>query len=225
MGWGGAALAGDGASPEMMGENRSTTGEGLPVGVVLAGGASRRMGRDKALLPWDGLPLAEHAARRLAAVCAEVLLADGGRGLIPAWPSVPDGPGAGPAAGILGAAAQRPGRALLVLACDLPAVPVPLLRALAEAAAPPAAGEPAADWVVPRHGGRLEPLCACYRPPALAALAAQVATGELALHRLAQRSGLAAAYLEGAALTAFGEPSQLFANLNRPADLNRLRPP
>src|SRR5262245_23173248 len=86
-----------------------------PVGVILAGGASTRMGRDKALLEIEGETLLARAARRLGEVCEEVLVADAGR-----FGGIPDGPGRGPAAGLLGAARARPGRALLVLAVDLP---------------------------------------------------------------------------------------------------------
>lgn len=187
-----------------------------PTGVVLAGGRSRRMGEDKARLVAGGETLAAGAARRLAAVCGEVVVADGGRGLLPDLASVADGPGAGPAAGILGAAAARPDRALLVLACDLPAVPEALLAVLAE----PARG---ADWALPRWQGRLEPLCALYGPAALAALSRQVAGGELAPHRLGGAPELAIRYLEGEALARFGDPRRLFSNLNTRRDLAAFR--
>ncbi len=194
-----------------------------PVGVVLAGGASRRMGRDKALLALphhsgevgdESLPAA--AARRLAAVCVAVVVADRGRRLLPGLPSLPDGPGRGPAAGILGAAAAHPGRRLLVLACDLPRVPDGLLAELAG----PVAGE-GADWAVPRWAGRVEPLCALYGPAALAALAARVERGLFALHELAGEPDLAVRYLEGDALARFGPPEDLFLNLNTPEDWRR----
>ena len=51
-------------------------GAGL-TGIVLAGGASRRMGRDKAFLDLDGRPLIEVVIERIAQVCAEVLVVAG----------------------------------------------------------------------------------------------------------------------------------------------------
>jgi molybdenum cofactor guanylyltransferase len=185
-----------------------------PVGVVLAGGESRRMGRDKAGLTIGGETLPALAARRLAGVCAEVAVADGGRGLLPGLPSLPDSPVRGPAAGILGAAAAYPGRPLLVLACDLPQVTAELLAELARE-------EEGIDWAVPRWGGQVEPLCALYGPAALAALAARAGRGLLGPHGLAEEAGLAIRYLEGEALARFGDPVEVFLNLNTPADLER----
>jgi molybdopterin-guanine dinucleotide biosynthesis protein A len=182
--------------------------------VVLAGGASRRMGRDKAALAVAGETLAARAARLLLGLCPRVVLADGGRGLLPDLPSLPDAPGQGPAAGILGAAQAWPGHPLLVLACDLPRVPAALLAALLGGAAK-------ADWVVPRWERGLEPLCALYRPTALAALAAAVERGVVAPHRLAETAGLAVRYLEGERLSRFGQPAELFLNLNTQHDLDR----
>lgn len=190
------------------------------LGVVLAGGESRRMGGDKALLELDGVTLVERAVRRLAAVCSRVVLADGGRETLPGTASVEDGPGKGPAAGILGAANAHPSASLLVLACDLPRVPIGLLSQLASPAG--------SDWSVPRWQGRLEPLCALYRPAAVDALRRQVERGVLALHRLAEfdipdDEGPEISFLEGAALRRHGDPAVMFTNLNRPQDLDRLR--
>ncbi len=187
----------------------------MVVGVVLAGGASQRMGRDKALIPLGGVALAELAALKLEPLCDELLVADGGRELLPGRRSVADGAGRGPAAGILGAAAVRPDDDLLVLACDIPLVPGDLLAHLA--------GErDRADWIVPGRADRLEPLCALYRPRAVAALARQVAGGELGPHRLIGRDDLSTLRLGEAQLETFGDPATMFANLNRPEDLERL---
>ena len=183
------------------------------VGIVLAGGASRRMGSDKALLAVGGASLPAAAAERLAMICDEVAVADGARGVLPGRPSLPDGPGRGPAAGILGAAAAYPGRPLLVLACDLPGVPAALLAELLRS--------PGCDWAVPRWRGGLEPLCALYAPAALAVLAERVRRGLHAPHRLADEERLAVRYLEGDLLARFGPPEEVFVNLNTPEDLER----
>lgn len=188
-----------------------------PVGVVLAGGRSSRMGRDKATLRLDGRTLARRAADLLAAVCPEVVVADRGRGVVPGVPSVADGAGRGPAAGLLGAAREAPGRALLVLACDLPGVPAPLLAALVELAR-----RRGADLALPRSPRGPEPLVAVYGPKALAALAERVAGGEQALVGLLGRADLAVTVLEGEALERFGDPVEVFRNVNTPEDLPRL---
>jgi molybdopterin-guanine dinucleotide biosynthesis protein A len=185
------------------------------VGLVLAGGASRRMGRDKARLELDGETLAAGAARRLAAVCPEVAVADRGAGLVPGFPSLSDGPGRGPAAGLLGAARAYPGRPLLALACDLPYVPVALLEELAR--------NENADWVLPRWRGGSEPLCALWRPRTLAILEARVEHGLYALWSLAEEEDLAVRWLEEDLLAAFGLPEEMFLNVNTPEELERAR--
>lgn len=185
------------------------------IGIVLAGGESRRMGRDKAGLELGGETLAAGAARRLAAVCPEVAVADRGGRLVPGLPSLLDGPGRGPAAGLLGAARAYPGRPLLALACDLPHVPVPLLAALTL--------QEGADWVLPRWSGGAEPLCALWGPRALALLEARVARGIYALWSLAGEESLAIRWLEGDLLAAFGPPAELFLNVNTPEELEKAR--
>jgi len=191
---------------------------GASVGVVLAGGASTRLGRDKATLVVGGRSLAAWAAERLARVCSEVVVADCGRGVVPGLRSVPDGDGRGPAAGLLGAARAVPGRPLVVLACDLPAVPEALLAALAGGRQDWAA----ADVVIPRSERGLEPLVARYGPRALAALEEQVAGGDYAPRHLLRRAELAAVVVEPEELAAFGDPARFLANVNTQEDLARL---
>ncbi|MEM1178565.1 MAG: molybdenum cofactor guanylyltransferase [Acidobacteriota bacterium] len=190
-----------------------------PVGVVLAGGDSRRLGQDKARLPLPGSAgedLLAWAVRRVAEVCGSVAVADRGRHSVGGARSVDDGPGRGPAAGILGAACAFPGRPLLVLACDLPLVPVAALSHIASAPAGPC-------WVVPERNGRLEPLCALYRPPALLALAARVGRRRWDLQGLRADLGTEAIEVLRADLwePAEGEVS-VFLNVNRPQDVDIL---
>lgn len=186
-------------------------------GAVLAGGLSTRLGFDKATLDLGGRTLVARSLEALSRFTAPVLLADGDKGLTDA--SVADGPGAGPAAGILGAATALPGRSLLVLACDLPLVPLELLGALARAHE----SLPATlDMIVPRWEGQLEPLCAIYRPAALSRLEQLVARGVLAPHKLTDEPAIRVHYLEGAELERLGDPQEMFANVNRERDLERV---
>src|SRR5579875_2744787 len=134
--------------------------EGAPVGVVLAGGASRRMGRDKALLRHiDGATLLERAVAALReAGLAEVAVsvsstsrADALRAAIPVLHSVPLVvdlvPNCGPLGGLHAALCAYPGRSVVLVACDMPHLDPTALRVLVTA------GD-GVDVAVPHAAGR-----------------------------------------------------------------------
>lgn len=172
------------------------------------------MGRDKALLPWGSATLLEHAVTRLRAVCPEVRILSGAPtryaelGLTVLADARPD---AGPLAGVLAgldslATSEHVG---LFLALDVPRVPAALLAHLLDAAA-------GWDGVVPVTAAGPEPLCAVYRASCREAIGRRLDRGErrmdafwpdVRLRRLDER-----------ALRAFGDPLELFANLNAPED-------
>jgi molybdopterin-guanine dinucleotide biosynthesis protein A len=186
-----------------------------PLGLVLCGGRSGRMGRDKALLPWAGSDLLGHAIARLAGVASDVVLLCGParryaeRGL----PVLPDrDEDGGPVAGLEAGLAHASGRAVVLLAVDLPLVPAALLRALVDGLD----GRDAAVPVTPR--GR-EPLCAAYGPACLGALRARVAAGERKMS--AFWPDVRVREVGPAALAAFGDPETMFLNVNEPGDLER----
>jgi molybdopterin-guanine dinucleotide biosynthesis protein A len=108
-------------------------------GVILAGGASRRMGQDKAVLDWNGRRAVDRlAALATAAGCEWVLTAGRAYGL----PYVPDPPEKGPVAGVLAAVSALRTRGLdraLVLAVDAPTLRLADLAPLLAAPAPGAA--------------------------------------------------------------------------------------
>ena len=202
-------------------DNRGETLPGRPVGVVLAGGMSRRLGRDKTSLTLpmlQGATLLQWAGKRLAEVTSEWVVADAGRGrATDGSVSVPDGPGAGPAAGLLGAARHFPGRPLLALACDLPFVPSAVLARLVELDG---------DWVVPEGVSGLEPLCALYRPKALDLLERRVQEGRFSLRGLADDPALKIRRMNIETLAEYGPEgwsgAALWLNVNRPEDLERV---
>jgi molybdopterin-guanine dinucleotide biosynthesis protein A len=133
-------------------------------GYVLAGGASRRMGRDKALLPFQGLTLIEWIAAEVQAAAGSVSIA-GNPHLYAHLPFrvIPDlRPGCGPLAGLESAFEDTDAEWILASACDMPTVNRALFRKLLDRA------DNRSDAVIPRTpDGRLHPLCAAYRRTAL----------------------------------------------------------
>src|SRR4051812_31999124 len=88
--------------------------------VILTGGASSRMGEDKAALDWGGASAVERLSRLGIALHADPVIPAGPGGYgIPFVTEAP--PGGGPVAGIVAAAASLGGR-LLVLAVDAPTI-------------------------------------------------------------------------------------------------------
>lgn len=183
----------------------------MVAGLLLTGGAGRRMGRDKAAIALEGLSLAERAASVLAQVCDPCVEVGPGRSGLAVVQEVP--PGSGPLAGIgAGWHALRIEHghdgAVIAFACDMPRVPPALLRLLAEADTP--------DSVVPEAGGRLQPLCARYSREALATADRLVAAGERSMHALLEAIPYRRlAEADWAAVA----PPDAFHDLDTPADL------
>lgn len=117
------------------------------LGVVLAGGKSRRMGREKALVEVAGRPMVEWVMAALEEVCERVVVS----GQVGDRPGLADPPGpGGPLAGLR--AGLSLGGDLLLVAVDQPWVRAATLRCLAD-------GEGTA---VPVEGGVRQVTCARY---------------------------------------------------------------
>jgi molybdopterin-guanine dinucleotide biosynthesis protein A len=92
-------------------------GHAALLGVVLAGGKSSRMGRNKALLDLQGRSLLEHQMALLAPLCARVVVS----GAVDGVEGIPDDCAhQGPLGGILTVAKRFPGWALLLIPVDMP---------------------------------------------------------------------------------------------------------
>ncbi len=185
------------------------------VGLALAGGESRRMGRDKALLPWAGEDLLGHTLARLRAVVSEVRIVSGpearhaDRGV-----PVDTDAGTGALAGVLAGLSAARGRAGLVLAVDLPLVPSALLARLLERADD-------VDVVVPVSPRGAEPLCALYGPACLEPIRRRMERGDLRMS--AFWPDVRVRRLEPGELADLGDPELLFLNVNTPPDFERAR--
>jgi molybdopterin-guanine dinucleotide biosynthesis protein A len=130
-------------------------------GILLTGGRSRRMGRDKARLVLGGSTLAERSALVLEAVAAPCVEVGPGASGLPATRESPVG--AGPLAAIVAGWQALRSRGVrtpaIVLACDLPRVSTDVLEVISR--------WPDEGSVVPLVAGVAQPLCARWSPAAL----------------------------------------------------------
>jgi molybdopterin-guanine dinucleotide biosynthesis protein A len=146
-------------------------------GLVLVGGRSSRMGRDKATLEYAGKPQAAVAYELLDGICAKTFLScrqgqEPLHGLPAVFDVVAD---IGPMGGIVSAFHAHPDKAWLVLACDLPFLTPATLRHLV---AHRGASRLATAYRS-AHDGRPEPLCAIYEPAIAGKLKKLVAWDEV----------------------------------------------
>ena len=134
---------------------------------MLAGGHSRRMGKDKGTLEYHGIPQREYLYEQLQPLCSKVLLS-----IRPGQEAeLPDGlefildenQYKGPFNGLLSAHHVYPEKALLVLACDLPLVNREVLEYLLKQRNP----EASATAFATRRTGLPEPLAAIWEPHGL----------------------------------------------------------
>ncbi len=187
---------------------------------LLCGGQSRRMGRDKAWLPWQGEPLWRAQLAKLRALSpppsrlliacreAQEIHAPGAAVL---W----DPPGnAGPLPALLRCLEQVRPLPLLVLGVDMPEMRPAFLQPLLHAALPSGNGFVCRDGSGP--SAHFEPLAACYPASVIPLLHEAVAAGDFRLQHVVQRATDA-----GLLQVHHLSPSEaaLFANLNSPEDL------
>jgi molybdopterin-guanine dinucleotide biosynthesis protein A len=179
--------------------------------VILAGGLSRRMGRDKAALPAGDGTLIEHLARRLAPVVEETIVAGGsGRYHIPGVAMVDDRfPGLGPLAGIHAGLLAARSPHVWVVGCDLPDAD-PALAALFLGLA----GD--VDAVVPRIDAEPQGVCALYDPALAPRIEHLLNAGERSIKSLLAASNVR--YVTAEELRAADPELRSFRNINTPAD-------
>ena len=182
-------------------------------GVVLCGGRSKRMGREKALIPCFGKPLVQWVAGRLAWAADPVFIASGEPGRLGelGYSEVPDErPDSGPLAGLIAGLRASPHDLVAAVAVDMPLMSPALLRLMAGLRSDE-------DAVVPIGRDGPEPLHALYAQQVLPTLVSALGEGRLEL-----RGSLAELRVREVEEKEWREadPSGLFAlNLNRPEDL------
>lgn len=180
-------------------------------GCVLAGGAARRMGGEKALRSFGRAPLLAHVVARLAPQCAALAVNANGDAArfagfgLPVWPDeVADRPG--PLAGVLAALTHSAHPWLVTAPCDMPFLPMDLVARLHVARA--AAGVPIACAAA---GGETQPLLALWPRTLAPALIAALAAGARGAKDFLAAQGFVAVEWPGAALANLNTPEELAA--------------
>lgn len=180
-------------------------------GVILVGGKSRRMGRDKAFLPWEGAPLIDRTLSVFRANFASVLLvgdgaerfADYGCTVIPdIYPGSALG---GLYTGLFHADRQY----IFAASCDLPFPNLALLRYLCSL-------KDGYDCVVPHSAQGMEPLFAVYAKSALPAMLALLEEGDFKILRLYPK--LNTRFVGADELTTIADYDKAFVNINTPEE-------
>jgi molybdenum cofactor guanylyltransferase len=180
--------------------------------VLLAGGASTRMGSPKALLEFEGRPLWRRQVELLQSLNPSELMISAARD----W-EVPTGPwtvvrdrvtGLGPLGGMDAAMEATSQGLLLVLAVDMPSMSAGFLGGLVRSAGP--------KGVVPEDSGTYQGLAAVY-PRSIHPLLKEVLGGGDRSLQFLVREAIRDGLVVGRPLSA--DERQLFRNLNRPADL------
>lgn len=158
---------------------QATSAKAPLYGLVLAGGRSSRMQRDKATLAYHGRTQLEWAMDLITPFVERAFVSvrpdqksDPARAKFAQIVDTADN--LGPIAGIMAAQAAHPDAAWLVLACDLPFLDAATLKHLIWARQE---DKPATAYRS-SHDGLPEPLCAIYEPASREPIAAYVATGK-----------------------------------------------
>ncbi len=186
--------------------------------IVLAGGRSTRMGRDKASLVLGGRTLLQRVVDAVGVIASEVVVVGAPGRDLPAVVSpralllVADSvEGQGPLAGIIAGLDATERAVAVVVGCDQPFVQPALLAHLAELATMHVAAVPVVD-------GRAQPLCSAVRREALPALRTAFEGGQRAARVIADLDG--AVLVPPDAWQAFDPDGRSFAGVNTPQELD-----
>ena len=204
-------------------ENEGPNNQARPTvsAVVLAGGLSRRLGRDKAVEPLGDAPLIRRVLSRVAQVSDETVVVINDAARASELPldgdvvtAVDRYPGAGSLGGIFtGLEAARADWALVV-ACDMPFLNVPLLRRILSLRA-------GRDAVVPVIEGRPEPTHAAYSKRCLPYIESRLQANDLKISRFFE--DVEVEYLPQSSVDELDAEHLSFFNVNTEQDLERAR--
>ena len=180
------------------------------VGLIMAGGESRRLRPDKCWRQIAGVPMIVRVSQIVAPIVSETLVVGGTRAPTGTRLVPDESPGAGPLAAIATGMRATEAALYLVASCDIPLVTSELLRYLVDNV-----GDE--DAVVPLAGDGRQPLCAVYARQCLPAINQALASGRRRADSF--YGDVQVRWVGETELARFGSPERLFFNVNTPDDL------
>lgn len=182
-------------------------------GIILSGGKSSRMGKEKGLCTLNGKPLIEYAVEVLLEVCDEVIIsANSDEYEYLGLPMVQDVViGVGPVGGLISALQFSKTEDNFVLSCDMPFVSKELVRYILSE-------KEEYQAVMPVNNGFVEPLCAYYRKDVAKIFAIAIDQGIYKIQRIIREADVNFINID----TRKGFDSKLlFSNINTVEELKR----
>jgi molybdenum cofactor guanylyltransferase len=199
------------------------TGEETCAGFVLAGGASTRFGKDKALIHVEGKPMLMRLCAMLRGVasCVSIVGSQQKYGNFGVECVADQWPGEGPLGGIITALMHAQARVhrqmwCLIVGCDMPFLTSEWLSYMVERV--PASG---ASVITPQSAHGLEPLCACWHTRATSKLQYAFENGVRKVTEAMKH--LEMEVLDEAQWKRFDSDGRLFWNMNTTADYDEAK--
>ena len=186
--------------------------------IILAGGKSSRLGRNKALQVIGGKSLIQRVIDRLAMLSTEIIIVTAHGEAIHCYSTVEIKtvadiyPEKGPLVGIFSGLLSSSGSRAIAVGCDTPFLSVSLLKYMAQICS-------VYDVVVPRIRNKLEPLCAVYSKNCSGHIQKLLEQNELRIDKLF--SMVKVKYVEEEEINRFDPEHLSFFNINSQADLDR----
>ena len=184
---------------------------------ILAGGGSRRMGRDKSMLEMGGVPLIRRIADGLEEIFSQVFVVANERERFEQMGLAVVGdihPGNDSLGGLHAAVASAQGSHVFVAGCDMPLLRPPLIRGLASLVE-------GWDVVIPVKDGYPEPLCAFYGKKCAPRIKESISRGRLKM--IGFHEHVRVRRVEEAAWREWDPEGASFLNANTPEEFETIR--
>ncbi|UCH90873.1 MAG: molybdenum cofactor guanylyltransferase [Nitrospirota bacterium] len=188
-------------------------------GVILGGGKSRRMGRDKRRLYWDGEPFLDRVCRLIGNLFDEILVVtaeeDYDCSHLPVRLVTDKIPQKGSLGGMYTGLLEAKNSLIFVVACDMPFLVNESISRLCL--------QPASDVVVVKLSTGLQPLHARYSKHCAPFIEQMIQKGDLKIQNLVTQPGLNVKIIEETLFDDIDPYRKSFLNINTPADLEFAR--